>query len=109
MDTQTLVETLQLEQLEVNLFRGATPDEESRQRIYGGQVIAQSLLAAYETVEARVCHSLHCYFIRPGDPKAPVLYQVERARDGKSFATRRVAAIHHGVHIFNLDASFHFV
>jgi len=106
MDTQTLVETLQLERLEVNLFRGTTPDEESRQRIYGGQVIAQSLLAAYETVEDRVCHSLHCYFIRPGDPSIPIVFDVDRARDGGSFTTRRVIAVQHGQQIFNLAASF---
>ena len=106
MDTQTLVETLQLERLEVNLFRGTTPDEESRERIYGGQVIAQSLLAAYETVDARVCHSLHCYFIRPGDPNVPIIFDVDRSRDGGSFTTRRVVAIQHGQQIFNLAASF---
>ena len=106
MDTQTLVETLQLERLEVNLFRGVTPDEESRERIYGGQVIAQSLLAAYETVEDRVCHSLHCYFIRPGDPNIPIVFDVDRSRDGGSFTTRRVVAIQHGQQIFNLAASF---
>jgi acyl-CoA thioesterase-2 len=106
MDTQTLVEALRLERLEVNLFRGTTPDEESRQRIYGGQVIAQSLLAAYETVEDRVCHSLHCYFIRPGDPNIPIIFEVDRSRDGGSFTTRRVIAVQHGQQIFNLAASF---
>ena len=106
MDTKTLIETLQLEQLEVNLFRGFTPEEESRERIYGGQVIAQSLLAAYATVEARVCHSLHCYFIRPGDPNIPIVFNVDRARDGGSFTTRRVIAVQHGQQIFNLAASF---
>lgn len=106
MDTQTLVETLQLERLEVNLFRGVTPDEESRIRIYGGQVIAQSLLAAYETVEDRICHSLHCYFIRPGDPNVPIVFDVDRSRDGGSFTTRRVIAVQHGQQIFNLAASF---
>ena len=106
MDTQTLVEALKLERLEVNLFRGFTPDEESRERIYGGQVIAQSLLAAYETVEDRVCHSLHCYFIRPGDPNIPIIFDVDRSRDGGSFTTRRVVAIQHGQQIFNLAASF---
>ncbi|WP_397400649.1 acyl-CoA thioesterase [Phenylobacterium sp.] len=106
MDTQTLVETLQLERLEVNLFRGTTSDEEARERIYGGQVIAQALLAAYETVEDRVCHSLHCYFIRPGDPNVPIVFDVDRSRDGGSFTTRRVVAIQHGQQIFNLAASF---
>ncbi|MGH6966846.1 MAG: acyl-CoA thioesterase [Phenylobacterium sp.] len=106
MDTQTLVETLRLERLEVNLFRGTTPEEEGRSRIYGGQVIAQSVLAAYETVEARTCHSLHCYFLRPGDPDVPIIFEVDRARDGGSFTTRRVVAIQHGQQIFNLAASF---
>src|SRR4051794_13379001 len=106
MDTQTLVETLRLERLEVNLLRGTTPEEESRERIYGGQVIAQSLLAAYETVEARICHSLHCYFIRPGDPNVPIIFEVDRSRDGGSFTTRRVIAVQHGQQIFNLAASF---
>jgi acyl-CoA thioesterase-2 len=106
MDTQTLADTLKLERLEVNLFRGTTPDKEQRQRIYGGQVIAQSLLAAYETVEDRVAHSLHCYFIRPGDPKVPIIFEVDRSRDGGSFTTRRVVAIQHGQQIFNLAASF---
>jgi acyl-CoA thioesterase-2 len=104
--TQTLAETLRLERLEVNLFRGTTPDKEQRQRIYGGQVIAQSLLAAYETVDGRVCHSLHCYFIRPGDPSIPIVFEVDRARDGGSFTTRRVIAVQHGQQIFNLAASF---
>jgi acyl-CoA thioesterase-2 len=102
----TLFETLQLERLEVNLFRGTTPGAEQRQRIYGGQVIAQSLLAAYETVEDRVCHSLHCYFIRPGDPSIPIIFEVDRSRDGGSFTTRRVIAVQHGQQIFNLAASF---
>lgn len=106
MDTKTLVETLKLEQLEVNLFRGRTPEEESRMRIFGGQVIAQSLLAAYATVEDRLCHSLHCYFIRPGDPNIPIVFEVDRSRDGGSFTTRRVIAVQHGKQIFNLAASF---
>src|SRR6201995_2405068 len=105
MDTETLVETLQLERLEVNPFRGQTRDDQ-RQRIFGGQVIAQSLLAAYETVEDRVCHSLHCYFIRPGDPSIPIILEVDRSRDGGSFTTRRVIAVQHGQQIFNLAASF---
>jgi acyl-CoA thioesterase-2 len=106
MTGQTLAETLNLERLEVNLFRGFTPDKEQRQRIYGGQVIAQSLLAAYETVEDRICHSLHCYFIRPGDPSIPIVFEVDRSRDGGSFTTRRVIAVQHGQQIFNLAASF---
>lgn len=100
-----LVDTLTLEQIEVNLFRGVSPPEE-RQRIFGGQVVAQALMAAYRTVETRVCHSLQSYFIRPGDPSIPVLYQVERSREGKSFATRRVIAIQHGEQIFNMACSF---
>jgi acyl-CoA thioesterase-2 len=105
MAAKTLVDTLKLERLEVNLFRGTTPEGRSG-RIYGGQVIAQSLLAAYETVDHRVCHSLHCYFIRPGDPKVPIIFEVDRARDGGSFTTRRVIAVQHGQQIFNLAASF---
>src|SRR6478752_4943088 len=102
---ETLVETLQLERIEENLFRGTTPDA-SPGRIFGGQVIAQSLLAAYETVPDRVCHSLHCYFIRPGDPTVPIVFEVDRSRDGGSFTTRRVIAVQHGKQIFNLAASF---
>lgn len=102
---EDLVQTLDLEPIELNLFRGHNADR-NRERLYGGQVIAQALVAAYRTVEGRACHSLHAYFIRPGDPKAPVLYQVDRARDGKSFTTRRVVAIQHGEQIFNLAASF---
>ncbi len=100
-----LIDTLTLEPIEVNLFRGRTPPEE-RFRIYGGQVVAQALLAAYKTIEGRICHSLQSYFIRPGDPRVPVLYQVERSRDGKSFTTRRVIAIQHGEQIFNMACSF---
>ena len=106
MDTpESLPQTLALERLEVNLFRGVTP-EATWGRIFGGQVIAQSLLAAYGTVEGRVCHSLHCYFIRPGDPQVPIIFDVDRSRDGGSFTTRRVVAIQHGQQIFNLAASF---
>lgn len=100
-----LVRLLDIEQIEVNLFRGYNP-EVYWQRVFGGQVIGQALVAAYRTVEERVCHSLHAYFIRPGDPKVPILYEVDRARDGKSFTTRRVVAIQHGKQIFNLAASF---
>ena len=105
-DTQNQIDTLALERIEVNLFRGVAPADQGP-RIFGGLVIGQALLAAYRTVEARVCHSLHCYFIRPGDPSIPILYEVDRARDGKSFTTRRVTAIQHGAQIFNLAASFH--
>lgn len=100
-----LIDTLRLEQIEVNLFRGTTPDSRPG-RIFGGQVIAQSLLAAYGTVEERLCHSLHCYFLRPGDPTVPIIFEVDRARDGGSFTSRRVIAVQHGQQIFNLAASF---
>ena len=102
---ENLVETLALEPIEMNLFRGTSPTD-GGPRIFGGHVIAQALLAAYETVQDRVCHSIHCYFIRPGDPSAPILYEVDRARDGASFTTRRVIAIQHGKQIFNLAGSF---
>lgn len=102
---EILTETLALERIEVNTFRGVSP-EDGPGRIFGGQVIAQSLLAAYETVEDRICHSLHCYFIRPGDPRIPILFEVDRSRDGGSFTTRRVIAVQNGKQIFNLAASF---
>ena len=102
---EILTETLALERIEVNTFRGVSPDD-GPGRIFGGQVIAQSLLAAYETVEDRICHSLHCYFIRPGDPRIPILFEVDRSRDGGSFTTRRVIAVQNGKQIFNLAASF---
>ncbi len=103
---EKVVNLLDLEDIEVNLFRGVSPAEE-RQRVFGGQVAGQALVAAYRTVETgRTVHSLHAYFIRPGDPKVPILYEVERLRDGKSFTTRRVVAIQHGKAIFNLQASF---
>ena len=104
-EVENLIDTLALERIEVNLFRGVAPANQGP-RIFGGLVIAQALLAAYRTVETRVCHSLHCYFIRPGDPAVPILYDVDRARDGRSFTTRRVTAIQHGEQIFNLAASF---
>ena len=102
---EILTESLALERIEVNLFRGVSP-EDGPGRIFGGQVIAQSLLAAYETVEERICHSLHCYFIRPGDPRIPILFEVDRSRDGGTFTTRRVIAVQNGKQIFNLAASF---
>ena len=100
-----LLTLLDLERLEVNLFRGVSPND-GLPRVYGGQVVAQSLMAAYRTVQNRVCHSLHCYFIRPGDPSIPIIYEVDNARDGTSFTTRRVIAIQHGKQIFNMAASF---
>src|SRR3954470_19423950 len=102
-----LLELLDLEPIEVNIFRGVSPDEE-RQRVFGGQVAGQALVAAGRTVGAdRRVHSLHAYFLRPGDPHIPILYEVDRIRDGKSFTTRRVVAIQHGQAIFHLSASFH--
>jgi len=111
-----LLDLLDLEQLELNLFRGRSPDEQ-RQRVFGGQVAGQALVAAGRTVERgpdsddgrpeKSVHSLHAYFLRPGDPSVPIIYDVDRIRDGRSFATRRVVAIQHGRAIFNLQASFH--
>jgi acyl-CoA thioesterase-2 len=104
---ETLLETLDLEPLEVNLFRGSSP-KVGWQRVFGGQVVAQALMAAQRTVEpARGIHSLHGYFIRPGDPDIPIVYEVDRDRDGRSFTTRRVIAIQHGHPIFSMIASFH--
>ncbi len=101
-----LLALLDLEPIEVNIFRGVSP-KETWQRVFGGQVIAQALVAATRTVEPdRLCHSLHAYFLRPGDPKVPILYEVDRIRDGRSFTTRRVVAIQHGQAIFMLSASF---
>jgi acyl-CoA thioesterase II len=101
-----LIQLLDLEAIEVNIFRGHSSDED-RQRTFGGQVAGQALVAAVRTVEAdRPVHSLHGYFLRPGDPQAPILYEVDRIRDGRSFTTRRVVAIQHGRAIFNLQTSF---
>ncbi|MBP6013875.1 MAG: acyl-CoA thioesterase II [Alphaproteobacteria bacterium] len=100
-----VLDLLTLEAIEVNIFRGLSP-KDRWQRVFGGQVLGQALVAAYRTVEDRVCHSLHAYFIRPGDPKVPILYEVDRSRDGKSFTTRRVVAIQHGEQIFNMAVSF---
>lgn len=102
---QTVVDLLDLEVIEMNLFRGVSPDED-RQRVFGGQVAGQALVAAARTIEDFQVHSLHSYFLRPGDPNVPILYDVDRIRDGRSFATRRVVAIQHGKAIFNLAASF---
>src|SRR5437660_1595697 len=101
-----LVSLLDLEVIEVNIFRGVSP-EEKRQRVFGGQVAGQALVAAGRTVERGNVHSLHAYFLRPGDTSVPILYEVDRIRDGRSFTTRRVIAIQHGRAIFNLSASFH--
>jgi acyl-CoA thioesterase II len=98
---------LDLERLEVDLFRGRSP-QENLQRVFGGQVAGQALVAAGRTVPAdRAVHSLHAYFLRPGDPAAPIVYTVDRIRDGHSFTTRRVVASQHGKAIFTLSASFH--
>lgn len=101
-----LLELLDLERLEENLFRGVSP-KESAQRVFGGQVAAQALVAATRTVEDKGVHSLHAYFLRPGDPNRPILYDVDRIRDGRSYTTRRVVGIQGGKAIFNLQASFH--
>jgi acyl-CoA thioesterase-2 len=106
---QDVLAILDLEPLEVNLFRGRSP--QSRwQRVFGGQVIGQALVAACRTVEdvaKRPPHSLHAYFLLGGDPKVPIIYEVDRIRDGKSFTTRRVMAIQHGHAIFSMEVSFH--
>ncbi len=103
---ETLLETLDLEPLEINLFRGRSP-KVGWQRVFGGQVIGQSLVAAQRTVDPeRRVHSLHAYFMRPGDPENPIVYEVDRIRDGGSFTTRRIVAIQHGKAIFSMSASF---
>ncbi len=101
-----LLDTLDLEPLEKNLFRGLSP-QVGWQRVFGGQVIGQALVAVRRTVEDRAAHSLHGYFMRPGDPSVPIIYEVDRIRDGRSFTTRRVVAIQHGKAIFSMSASFH--
>jgi acyl-CoA thioesterase II len=102
-----LLELLALEPVEVNIYRGLSRDIGSG-RVFGGQVMAQALVAARRTVEEdRDAHSVHGYFILPGDLSAPIVYFVDRLRDGGSFSTRRVTAIQHGQAIFNLSASFH--
>ncbi len=101
-----LLDVLDLEPLEVNLFRGRSP-QNGWPRVFGGQVIGQALVAATRTVEAISVHSMHAYFVLAGDPKVPIVYEVERTRDGKSFTTRSVKAIQHGRPIFIMIASFH--
>jgi acyl-CoA thioesterase-2 len=103
---QSLLDILDLETLEQNLFRGRSP-QDRWQRVFGGQVIGQALVAACRTVEGRQPHSMHAYFLIGGDPKVPIIYEVDRIRDGKSFTTRRVVAIQHGQAIFTLMVSFH--
>jgi len=101
-----LLSILDLEPLEQNLYRGLSP-QVGWQRVFGGQVIGQALVAANRTVEDRIAHSLHAYFLRAGDPAVPIIYEVDRIRDGGSFSTRRVVAIQHGHPIFSMAASFH--
>ncbi len=101
---KSLIELLDLEELERDLFRGRSPQEHS-QRVFGGQVVGQALVAASRTVEDRRVHSLKGDFLRPGDPKIPILYEVDRIRDGRSFTTRRVVAIQHGRAIFSMSVS----
>jgi acyl-CoA thioesterase-2 len=105
---ENLLQILDLEQLEVNLFRGRSP-QVGWQRVFGGQVIAQGLVAASRTVDVadRPPHSMHGYFLLAGDPKVPIIYEVDRIRDGKSFTTRRAIAIQHGQAIFSMAVSFH--
>ena len=102
---EEVLDLLDLEKIEENIFRGQSP-EDRMQRVFGGQVLGQALVAASRTVEGRVCHSFHAYFLRAGDPKVPILYEVDRSRDGASFTSRRVVAIQHGKQIFTLAASF---
>ncbi|HNI35577.1 MAG TPA: acyl-CoA thioesterase II [Microthrixaceae bacterium] len=100
-----LITLLDLEPIEENIFRGQSPDED-RQRVFGGQVAGQALVAAARTVDGKSVHSLHAYFLHAGDPNRPILYEVDRIRDSRTFATRRVRAIQHGRPIFGLTASF---
>jgi acyl-CoA thioesterase-2 len=102
---EQLLAIMNLERLEQDLFRGQSP-QQGWQRVFGGQVIGQALMAAARTVEGRAVHSLHGYFLLPGDPNAPIIYDVDRIRDGGSFTTRRVRAVQHGRAIFALTASF---
>jgi acyl-CoA thioesterase-2 len=101
----TLTSRLALERLDRDLFRGVSPNDR-RTRVFGGQVAAQALVAAVQTTQPRPAHSLHAYFLRPGDPKTPIIYAVDRIRDGKSFSTRRVVARQDGEAIFSLAVSF---
>ena len=102
---EDLLKVLRLERIELDLFRGESRDIGSPQ-VFGGQVLGQALMAANGTVEGRVVHSIHAYFLRRGDVNAPIVYEVDRARDGNHFSTRRVVAIQHGAQIFNMGASF---
>src|SRR5580698_2249367 len=102
---EDLIKVMTLERLELNLFRGESRDIGSPQ-VFGGQVLGQALVAASATVEGRDAHSLHAYFLRRGDVNSPIVYEVDRARDGNHFSTRRVVAVQHGEQIFNMSASF---
>ena len=104
-DLRELINQLALERLEENLFRGESRDFGTG-RVFGGQVLGQALYAALRTVRNRVAHSMHAYFLREGNHLAPIIYEVDRARDGRSFSNRRVVAIQHGRPIFNMTASF---
>src|ERR1700744_2155096 len=99
-----LVALLDLEKIEENIFRGVSPNDRS-QRVFGGQVLGQALVAAGRTVKGRIAHSLPAYFLIAGDPKVPILYEVDRSRDGSSFSSRRVVAIQHGRQIFHMSVS----
>lgn len=102
-----LIDNISLEKIEINLFRGEIIDY-SKGTVFGGQVLAQAIYAAHATVSSRfILHSVHGYFLRPGDKEMPVVYEVDRIRDGRHFATRRVVAIQHGRAIFNVSLSFH--
>jgi acyl-CoA thioesterase II len=103
-----LLRLLELERLEVNLFRGQSRDIGSPQ-VFGGQVLGQALTAASATIDGRIVHSLHAYFLKRGDFNAPIVYQVDRSRDGGSFSSRRVVAVQHGEQIFTMAASFQVV
>jgi acyl-CoA thioesterase-2 len=102
---EDLIKVMTLERLEIDLFRGGSRDIGSPQ-VFGGQVLGQALVAATATVEDRMVHSLHAYFLRRGDFNSPIVYEVDRALDGKHFSSRRVVAIQHGRQIFNMSASF---
>ncbi|MET4608127.1 acyl-CoA thioesterase-2 [Bradyrhizobium sp. JR4.1] len=107
--SQSLIDLLAIfdvEQIATYLFRGKSPNTNA-QRVFGGQVIGQAMVGACRTVEGRLPNSLHGHFIRPGDPHVPIIYQVERVREGKSYSTRRVTAMQHGNAIFSITVSFH--
>lgn len=103
-----LVTLLDLETVEVNVFRGQSP-QDGGQRVFGGQVMGQAMVAAGRTTpnDGEVMHSFHCYFLRPGDPSIPILYTVDRTKDGRAFVTRRIVAVQRGNAIFQMEASFH--